>query len=157
MNIKVSSVKEAWELASRLFPTDYEKDEERSSRAGYPIHHSTAKNVNAWISDLGNALELNYDGKSENILIEQNMTDPSRFSYKIFISDSSDAVSLIASGLRASSEQNFVEVCYGSACASTGKYIGIIPDIYKKPGKFYAILICWPKDGKKPEYELTVC
>ena len=36
--MKVSSVKEAWELANQLFPTDYEKDEERSSRAGYPIH-----------------------------------------------------------------------------------------------------------------------
>lgn len=36
--MKVSSVKEAWELANRLFPTDYEKDEDRSSRAGYPIY-----------------------------------------------------------------------------------------------------------------------
>ncbi len=157
MNIKVSSVKEAWELADRLFPTDYEKDEGRSSRTGHPIYYSTVENTNAWISDLGSALELNYDGKSENILIEQNIADPSGFSYKIFISDSSDAVSLIASGLRASSKQNFVEVCYGSACASMGKYMGIIPDIYKKPGKFYAILTCRPKDGKSPEYELTVC
>lgn len=56
----VSSVKEAWELASRLFPTDYEKDEDRSSRAGYPIYYSTAEGTNAWISDLNNRLELNY-------------------------------------------------------------------------------------------------
>lgn len=34
-NIKVNSVSEAWRTAERIFPTDYEKNEESSKRAGY--------------------------------------------------------------------------------------------------------------------------
>ncbi len=42
-----------------------------SERAGYPIYYSTASDVNAWISDLGNRLEVNLpDGKSVNIWIQ---------------------------------------------------------------------------------------
>lgn len=33
-NIKVNSVSEAWRTAERIFPTDYEKNEESSKRAG---------------------------------------------------------------------------------------------------------------------------
>ncbi len=70
--IKVNNMDDAWNLASRLFPTDYEKDEERSANAGYGIYYSTALGVDAWISDLGNRLELNYpNGLSENIWIEE--------------------------------------------------------------------------------------
>lgn len=36
-HIKVSSVSEAWRAAARIFPTDYEKNEENSKRAGYGI------------------------------------------------------------------------------------------------------------------------
>lgn len=62
----------AWNLANRLFPTDYELDDYLSEKAGYPIYFSTVKGVNAWISDLGCRLELNYpSGKSENIHIKQ--------------------------------------------------------------------------------------
>lgn len=161
MNIKVSSVEEAWELADRLFPTDYEKDEERSNRAGYPIHYSTKEGVNAWISDLGNMLELNYyDGKSENILIEQKADDPSRFGYKIFITNSGDVASLIARGLREQKEpgRNFVKAGYGSTCAvNESEYANVIPGIYKEYGKFYAILVYRPENGENPEYELTIC
>lgn len=128
--MKVSSVKEAWELANRLFPTDYEKDEERSIRAGYPIFYSTANGVDAWISDLGNRLELNYaDGKLENIWIELD-EDKSSLSYKIFITDSSEAASLIAKGLANTSAQNCVHVSHGSASGSV--FNEMIPDIYKK-------------------------
>lgn len=71
--MKVSSVKEAWELAHRLFPADYKKDEEMSSRAGYPIYHSTAEGVNVWISDLGNRLE------KECVLISHGIISGSTF------------------------------------------------------------------------------
>ena len=38
---------------------------------GYPIYHSKASGVNAWISDLGNRLEINLpDGESANIWIQ---------------------------------------------------------------------------------------
>lgn len=70
--ITVKNIKEAWELAARLFPVDYVLDDARTKRAGYPIWHTTAEGVNAWISDLTTRLELNYpNGSTENIWIEQ--------------------------------------------------------------------------------------
>lgn len=58
-------------MANELFPTDYMKDEAASERAGYAIYKSTAEGVNAWISDLGCRLEVNQDGRSVNIWIEE--------------------------------------------------------------------------------------
>ena len=70
--ITVKNIKEAWELSARLFPVDYVLDDARTERAGYPIWHTTAEGVNAWISDLTTRLELNYpNGSTENIWIEQ--------------------------------------------------------------------------------------
>ena len=153
--MKVSSVKEAWELANRLFPTDYEKDEDRSSRAGYPIYYSTAEGTNAWISDLNNRLELNYsNGESENIWIVQDEDKPSNLSYKIFITNSNEAASLIAQGLSKGPVQNRIRISHGGA--SDSSFNEMIPDIYKKQGKFYAALVYRPENGK-PEYELNIC
>ena len=76
----VSSVSEAWSLANKLFPTDYEQDESASKNAGYPIFRSTSKSLqNAWynyICDLGCRLEINLcgaDWSSEtiDIMIEE--------------------------------------------------------------------------------------
>ncbi len=151
----VSSVKEAWKLANKLFPTDYKKDEERSSRAGYPIYHSTADGVNAWISDLGNRLELNYsNGESENIWIEEDEDNISKLSYKIFITNSIEAASLIAQGLMNEPVKDCIQISHGTASGSA--FSEMIPDIYKKHGKFYAALVYRPENGK-PEYELTLC
>ena len=70
--MKVGSRKEAWNKADVIFPTDYIKDEIRSERAGYDIYCSTAKGVNAWISDLGDRLEINLEnGETVNIWIEE--------------------------------------------------------------------------------------
>jgi len=70
----VTSIRDAWTEVRKIFPTDYEHDTSRSERAGYPIYYSTAAGVNAWISDLGNRLEVNLpDGKSVNIWIEAPM------------------------------------------------------------------------------------
>lgn len=151
----VSSVKEAWKLANKLFPTDYKKDEERSSRAGYPIYHSTADGVNAWISDLGNRLELNYsNGESENIWIEEDEDNISKLSYKIFITNSIEAASLIAQGLMNEPVKDCIQISHGTASGSV--FSEMIPDIYKKHGKFYAALVYRTENGK-PEYELTLC
>ena len=153
--MKVSSVKEAWKLANKLFPTDYKKDEERSSRAGYPIYHSTADGVNAWISDLGNRLELNYsNGESENIWIEEDEDNISKLSYKIFITNSIEAASLIAQGLMNEPVKDCIQISHGTASGSV--FSEMIPDIYKKHGKFYAALVYRTENGK-PEYELTLC
>ena len=67
----VTSIKDAWTEAGKIFPTDYEYSTERSERVGYPVYYSTAAGVNAWISDLGNRLEVNLpDGKSVDIWIQ---------------------------------------------------------------------------------------
>lgn len=69
--IKVDSKEKAWELAAKLFPTDYAEDLQASERAGYPIYNSTADGVNAWICDLNTTLELNLpDGSITRINIE---------------------------------------------------------------------------------------
>lgn len=69
--MKVKSRKEAWDKADILFPTDYNKDESRSKKAGYDIFYSTAAGVNAWISDLGDRLEVNLaSGETVNIWID---------------------------------------------------------------------------------------
>ena len=70
--MKVKSKQEAWKIADGIFNTDYIKDEHRSKNAGYDIYHSTAAGVNAWISDLGNRLEVNLEnGETVNIWIDE--------------------------------------------------------------------------------------
>lgn len=79
--MKVTSVEKAWEVANRIFPTDYMKDEQSSQRAGYPIYRSTADHVNAWISDLNCRLEVNIQNpdtkniESTNIWIEEKVDE----------------------------------------------------------------------------------
>ena len=68
----VKNRQEAWKKADVIFPTDYMKDDIRSERAGYDVYYSTADGVNAWISDLGNRLEVNLEtGESVNIWYEE--------------------------------------------------------------------------------------
>ena len=70
--IAVRSIKDAWQKADEAFPTDYIKDEIKSERAGYGIYVSTADGVNAWISDLGDRLEVKLDnGKTITIWINE--------------------------------------------------------------------------------------
>ena len=67
----VRTEREAWEKAAEIFPTDYEKNSERSERAGYDIYESTLEGCNSWISDLGNRLEINLEnGETVNIWID---------------------------------------------------------------------------------------
>ena len=66
--IKVRSREEAWMEADKLFPTDYEQDEQSTKNAGYPIFRSTADGNLSWISDLNCTLELNiYNKKTKGI------------------------------------------------------------------------------------------
>lgn len=70
--MKVNSKEEAWYRLNEIFPTDYAEDVSASNIAGYPIYKSTVKNCSAWISDLGNRLEVNLpDGNTVNIWIEE--------------------------------------------------------------------------------------
>lgn len=71
--IKVSSYEEAWGVVDSIFPTDYEKDEQSSERAGYPIYRSTADGrYYDYICDLNDRLEINlHDGnRSVNVWID---------------------------------------------------------------------------------------
>jgi hypothetical protein len=75
--MKVNSKQEAWGHADEIFPTDYIKDDVASTAAGYDIYTSTAEGVNAWISDLGDRLEVNLEtGKTINIWIEEEPKFP---------------------------------------------------------------------------------
>ena len=74
----VKTTAEAWEAANKMFPTDYQKDEESSQRAGYPIYRSTAADhYSFYICDLNDRLEeVNLeDGSSTNIWIEEQGED----------------------------------------------------------------------------------
>lgn len=68
----VKTIEEAWEAANKLFPTHYQKDEESSQRAGYPIYRSTAvDHFHFYICDLNDRLEVNLDSESVNIWIRE--------------------------------------------------------------------------------------
>lgn len=67
--MRAKNMNEAWTMAAEIFPTDYTKDDESSSRAGYPIYRSTSRNY-CYICELGDRLEINLnDGRTINIWI----------------------------------------------------------------------------------------
>ena len=73
MNATVSTRERAWQLADKLFPTDYMKDEHDSLRAGYPVFNTTStddKYTGFHISDLNTALELNMGAETIRINIQ---------------------------------------------------------------------------------------
>lgn len=79
MNATVSTRKRAWQLADKLFPTDYMKDERDSLRAGYPVFNTTStddKYTGFHISDLNTALELNMGAETIRINISEYETKP---------------------------------------------------------------------------------
>lgn len=74
-HIKVSSVSEAWRAAARIFPTDYEKNEENSKRAGYPIYETTSTDERFsgfHISDLNTRLVSNDENNKHSGVIERS-------------------------------------------------------------------------------------
>ena len=92
--MKANSKKEAWKIADSIFSTDYMKDEARSQNAGYDIYYSTASGVSAWISDLGNRLEVNMEnGDTVNIWIDEEPQFPE---YQL-----ADALSVISDAIYA--------------------------------------------------------
>lgn len=66
----VNSVSAAWAKVNEVFPTDYNKDENSSARAGYPVFRSSVEYYN-YICDLGDRLEVNLEnGETVNIWID---------------------------------------------------------------------------------------
>ena len=75
--MKVKSKQEAWRKADIIFPTDYIKDDIRSTRAGYDVYYSTVAGVAAWISDLGDRLEVNLEnGETVTIWFDEEPQFP---------------------------------------------------------------------------------
>lgn len=73
--MKANGRDEAWRIADRLFPTDYQKDDTASERAGYPIYETTStdeKFAGFHISDLNTRLELNMGNETVTIWIEED-------------------------------------------------------------------------------------
>jgi hypothetical protein len=68
--MRANSIEQAWNMANNIIKGDYEKDYNRSQKAGYDIYVSNSGKE--WISDLGNRLEVNReDGTSVNIWVEE--------------------------------------------------------------------------------------
>lgn len=65
MNVKTRE--EAWAEANKIFPTDYEKDESSSERAGYDIYRHPTLNYYCRICDLGDRLEVLTGEYGENV------------------------------------------------------------------------------------------
>ena len=78
MNVK--SREEAWAEANKIFPTDYEKDESSSQRAGYDIYRHPTLNYYNRICDLGCRLEVLVGEYGENVvniwIVEETETEP---------------------------------------------------------------------------------
>ena len=73
-HIKVNSISTAWEVAASIFPTDYQKDEESSKRAGYPIYKTTSTDESFsrfHISDLNTRLEVSMGAETAMIWVEE--------------------------------------------------------------------------------------
>lgn len=75
--MKVTSKEQAWAEVNKIFPTDYEKDEAASQRAGYDIYRHREFNYYNRVCDLGNRLEVltgEYGENVTNIWIEPEET-----------------------------------------------------------------------------------
>lgn len=65
--MKVTSRDAAWAEVNKIFPTDYEKDEASSARAGYDIYRHPTLNYYNRICDLGCRLEVLTGESGENV------------------------------------------------------------------------------------------
>lgn len=66
--IEVKNAQEAWDMANKISPGDYDKDEESSRNAGYPIYRNSVEFYD-YICDLGDHLEINLKAGNKTINI----------------------------------------------------------------------------------------
>lgn len=79
MAIVVNSMEEAWKWARLSLPGTFTKDPVKSERAGYPVYTTSDPEESAWISDLGDRLEINSESSpSVNIWVSR----PQKFTKK---------------------------------------------------------------------------
>ena len=68
----VKNMQQAWKKVNEIFPTDYQKDDGSSERAGYPVYRSTAEgHYYDYICDLDDRLEVNLStGETINVWVK---------------------------------------------------------------------------------------
>ena len=77
--MKVKTREQAWEEVNKIFPSDYEKDQSASVRAGYDIYRNRDFCYYNYICDLGCRLEVNIGKHGENainIWIDSELPEP---------------------------------------------------------------------------------
>lgn len=98
--MKVTNRSEAWQEVNKIFPTDYEKDEASSQRAGYDIYRHPTLNYYNRICDLGCRLEVltgEYGETVVNIWIVEE-EEPNTTEQKTIVTESKTAAALPAYG-----------------------------------------------------------
>lgn len=73
----VNNIDKAWEMVKEMFPTNYQKDKNKSEKAGYDVCTSTDEDhYYDYICDLGDRLEANLStGETTNIWIVEDLTE----------------------------------------------------------------------------------
>jgi len=99
----VRTKEQAWTEVDKIFPTDYEKDQDASARAGYDIYKHSSNSDR--IADLGNRLEVIVNNKATNIWI-----DELKLKLKDFLKMVKEPVQIIVKK---------EEQCFEYACLST--------------------------------------
>ena len=94
--MKARSKAEAWKIVDEFFPTDYEKNEERSAENGYDVYHSAADiTVPMWIADHEDHLEIGICLDHKYTKVVRIDIDPGfgRYHiYQVYLDDGSDNV-----------------------------------------------------------------
>jgi len=105
----VRTKEQAWAEADKIFPTDYEKDQDASARTGYDIYKHFSNCNNDRIADLGSRLEVTVDNKTMNIWI-----DEPKLKLKDFLKMVKEPVQIIVKEEEGQ--------CFEYACLSTGSH-----------------------------------
>jgi hypothetical protein len=160
----VTNKDQAWAEVNKLFPTDYEKDEAASLRAGYDIYRHPTLNYYSRICDLGNRLEVltgEYGETVTNIWIkpkqeEENSTmevyrkheteggvvkgeyDASR-TWRVYLTKSERAAFALAHGFGCDMEAR-VNGVTAVKCGKADERDGLllVPPLYHGKGYYYA-------------------
>ena len=108
----VSTKEQAWEEASKIFPTGFGIDENASTRAGYDIYTHPSNSYNR-IADLGNRLEviIGEHGKNVTTIWIESRPRETRLKLKDFLKMVNEPVQIV---IQKEGQ------CFEYACLSTG-------------------------------------
>ncbi len=122
MKLKVKSLKKAWKIVDLIVPI-YNKDEEASSKAGYPIY---TNDFGEQISDLGNRIEINTGRKMLIIWISQKTMSKKQIKH-----------CLKKEILRLSEMQASEELPFKERCQASNQILDIASCLLRRDAKHY--------------------